>query len=120
MDARALSDHGHDVLGYAKGAMETQKFLQCLAEQPYIPAGADEILLAKEVRTYRRCHVLRCLVRHPNRQVVPKTYILPKGYAQEKPCFASWRAGATLTPDRNRIWPPKPFCCCLAAYPLWR
>ena len=84
MDARALSDHGHDVLGYAKGAMETQKFLQCLAEQPYIPAGADEILLAKEVRTYRRCHVLRCLVRHPNRQVVPKTYILPKGYAQEK------------------------------------
>lgn len=48
MDARALSDHGHDVLGYAKGAMETQKFLQCLAEQPYIPAGADEILLAKE------------------------------------------------------------------------
>ncbi len=37
MDARALSDHGHDVLGYAKGAMETQKFCNAWRSSPISP-----------------------------------------------------------------------------------
>lgn len=118
MDARALSDHGHDVLGYAKGAMETQKFLQCLAEQPYIPAGADEILLAKEVRTYRRCHVLRCLVRHPNRQVVPKTYILPKGYAQEKALLCQLEGRRDPDPGPEPDLAPQTFLLLLSSLSL--
>lgn len=83
MDARALSDHGHGLLGYAAGAMETQRFLRRLAERPYVPAGADEILAVEGIRTYRRRHVLRCRVRHPNRQVILRTYILQKGYPEE-------------------------------------
>lgn len=118
MDARALSDHGHDVLGYAKGAMETQKFLQCLADQPYIPAGADEILLAKEVRTYRRCHVLRCLVRHPNRQVVPKTYILPKGYAQEKALLCQLEGRRDPDPGPEPDLAPQTFLLLLSSLSL--
>lgn len=83
VDARALSDHGRDALGYGAGAMETQRFLRRLAEQPYVPAGADEILTVEGLRTRRSCRILRCRVRHPNRHVVARTYILGKGYAQE-------------------------------------
>ena len=43
VDARSLVYHGRDVLSHAAATMEVQQFLQKLAENPYLPAGADEI-----------------------------------------------------------------------------
>lgn len=104
--------------GLCQGRHGNAKFLQCLAEQPYIPAGADEILLAKEVRTYRRCHVLRCLVRHPNRQVVPKTYILPKGYAQEKALLCQLEGRRDPDPGPEPDLAPQTFLLLLSSLSL--
>lgn len=106
MDARALSYHGDGVLGYAAGTVETQKFLRHMAEKPFIPAGADEVLKVERMKENRAHFAIVCQVRHPNRQVVRRTYFLVKGYTDEKQLLSqlelrkSWKNGREPTDDR--------------------
>ena len=118
LDAASQYRHTGGVLGMAEGAIKTEQFLNENACRPVLPAGADEILLAKEVRTYRRCHVLRCLVRHPNRQVVPKTYILPKGYAQEKALLCQLEGRRDPDPGPEPDLAPQTFLLLLSSLSL--
>lgn len=83
LQARRLSDHSHGVLGYAMGTWETQSFLRQLAKQPFVPAGADEVLNVNQIKETPRDYVIRCQVRHPNRHVVQRTYFLVKGCEDE-------------------------------------
>ena len=79
MDARRLVYHGRDVLSYAAAMIEVQGFLRKIAEEPYLPAGADEILKVERIRENRSHYALSCQVRHPDRRVVRRTYFLVKG-----------------------------------------
>ena len=72
----------------------------------------------KGIRTYRRHHVLRCLVRHPNRQVVPKTYILPKGYAQEKALLCQLEGRRDPDPGPEPDLAPQTFLLLLSSLSL--
>ena len=83
LDARRLSRYGRSVLGYAKGAMETQAFLRRLAEQPFLPADVDEILRVERLRETRGYYAVRCQVRRPNHRVFLRTVILVKGLEKE-------------------------------------
>lgn len=110
MDARALSDYGHGVLGYAFGAMETQNFLRRLAERPYVPDGADEIVKVARIKENRGYYALSCWVRRPNRRAVRNTCFLVKGNRDEDLLLRqlerrqSWKLD--LEPGENR----RPFC----------
>lgn len=83
MDTRRLSDHGHNVLGYAAGTIETQEFLNRLALMPYVPAGADEVLKVERIKDRRSCYAVSCQVRHPNRNVIRRSYFIVKGVLEE-------------------------------------
>lgn len=78
-----LSDHGHNVLGYAAGTIETQEFLNRLAQMPYVPAGADEVLKVERIKDSRSCYAVSCQVRHPNRNVIRRSYFIVKGVLEE-------------------------------------
>ena len=62
MDARRLVYHGRDILSHAAATMEVQRFLRNLAESPYLPAGADEILKVEHIRESRSHYALVCRV----------------------------------------------------------
>lgn len=85
MDARRLSDYRHGgIWGYTTGTLETQRFLKKMAEEPFLPAGADEILKVERVKENGSHYTVRCQIRHPNRHVVKRTYLLVKGYEEEE------------------------------------
>lgn len=84
MDARRLSYHGGNVISYAEGTLETQSFLRTLAKAPGIPAGADEILRVEQIKENPSDYALVCRVRHPNRQVIRRTYFLVKGMEDQE------------------------------------
>ena len=84
MDARRLVCHGRDILSHSAAAMEVQRFLQKLAENPYLPAGADEIRKVERIRENRSHYALVCQVRHPNRRMVRRTYFLVKGLEDQE------------------------------------
>ena len=115
MDARRLVYHGRDILSHAAATMEVQRFLRNLAESPYLPAGADEILKVEHIRESRSHYALVCRVRHPNRKVIRRTYFLVKGMEDQETllrhlerrehCDSAWE----LTENR------KPFYILLSA-----
>ena len=84
VDARSLVYHGRDILSHAAAMMEVQQFLQKLAENPYLPAGADEIRRVERIRENRSHYALVCQVRHPNRRMVRRTYFLVKGLEDQE------------------------------------
>ena len=83
MEARTLSNHSHGLTGYAAGALETQKFLREMAQRPFVPAGADEILRVEHIRETRTARIAVCRVRHPNRRLVRRTYFVMNGLEHE-------------------------------------
>ena len=78
IDTRRLVYHGDTPLDYAISALELQKYLSKFADRPYLPARADEILKVKQLREKRTHYVVICLVRHPNRHIIHRTYFLMK------------------------------------------
>lgn len=115
MQARRLSDHSRGIWGYAAGTWETQTFLRQLAKQPFVPAGADEILKVTHIKETSTDYVIRCQVRHPNRHVVERTYFLVKGCEDEDLLLHQLerreRWENTLEPPQNRT----PFAILLSA-----
>lgn len=107
MDARTLSDHGHGIPGYIAGTAETQKFLRTIAARPFVPAGADEVLKVERIRENRSYYAIICQVRHPNRQMVRRTYFLVKGSEDEDLLLyqlerrQSWENRLELAENRN-------------------
>ena len=110
MDARRLSNHGHHVLDYAAGTIETQKFLRKLAKNPFVPAGADQILKVEGIKEHPTFYTVRCQVRHPNRQVIRQTYFWGKGLETEAVLLyqlerrRSWDNAFALTHNRNPFY----------------
>ena len=84
VDARSLVYHGRDILSHAAAMMEVQQFLQKLAENPYLPAGADEIRRVERIRENRSHYALVCQVRHPGQRTVRRTYFLVKGLEDQE------------------------------------
>lgn len=84
MDARRLVYHGRGILSQTAAVMEVQKFLRSVAQEPYLPAGADEILKVERIRENRSHYALNCQVRHPNQRVIRRTYFLVKGMENQE------------------------------------
>ena len=84
VDARRLVHHGRNVLDHAAAMGEVQQFLRKIAKDPYLPAGADEILKVERLREEPSHYVLVCRVRHPDRQVIRRTYFLGKGMEDQE------------------------------------
>lgn len=107
LDARTLSVQGHGLMGYAEGAIKTQALLRRLAEHPFVPAAADEILRVEALRENRASCAIRCQVRHPNRQVAMRTYFLVRGIDEEELLLRqlerrqSWESMLDPAPDRR-------------------
>lgn len=107
MDVSALAHHGHGLLGYAAGTMETQTFLRRLAQRPYVPEGADEILKVERIKENRTYYALSCRV---GRRGILRTYFLVKGNQDEDLLIRqlerreSWEVD--LEPGENR----RPLC----------
>ena len=110
MDARTLSDHGHGVPGYAAGTAEIQKSLRAMAERPFLPAGADEILKVERIRENRTYYAMVCQVCRSNRQMVKRTCFLVKGYEDEDLLLyqlerrESWENRLELAENRNPLY----------------
>ena len=84
MDARRLVYHGRGILSQTAAVMEVQQFLRSVAQEPYLPAGADEILKVERIRENRSHYALNCQVRHPNQRVIRRTYFLVKGMENQE------------------------------------
>lgn len=84
VDARRLVHHGRNALDHAAAMGEVQQFLRKIAKDPYLPAGADEILKVERLREEPSYYVLVCRVRHPDRQVIRRTYFLGKGMEDQE------------------------------------
>lgn len=76
-------NQGRNVLGYAAGTMKTQAFLNRLATDPYVPAGAKEILQVERIRERKDSYVLHCRMRTKGSPVFRWTCLLVKGLAEE-------------------------------------
>ena len=114
LDARSLTQVGHTPLSYALGAIQVQTFLRLFAENPYLPASADEILHVTRIRDNRSHYAIVCQVRRPNGHTVRKTQLLIKGLEEEQmllrqlECRMGWEG--TLESPENR----KPLCILLS------
>ncbi len=109
LDARTLCDHEHGILGYAAATRETQKFLRKMEKNPFVPAGADEILKVENIKENRTHYTIRCQVRHPNRQVSMRTCFLMQGTADQELLLQQlerremWENKLEPTDNRNPI-----------------
>ncbi len=83
IDTRFLFYRGSGILSHGADTLETQKFLRRLAQKPFVPNQASEILKVDGIRENSTYYAIRCQVRHPNRQVAAHTYFLVKGYEDE-------------------------------------
>lgn len=114
LDARRLTQVGHTPLSYALGTIQVQTFLRLFAENPYLPASADEILHVTRIRDNRSHYAIVCQVRRPNGHTVRKTQLLIKGLEEEQmllrqlECRMGWEG--TLESPENR----KPLCILLS------
>ena len=114
LDARSLTQVGHTPLSYALGTIQVQTFLRLFAENPYLPASADEILHVTRIRDNRSHYAIVCQVRRPNGHTVRKTQLLIKGLEEEQmllrqlECRMGWEG--TLESPENR----KPLCILLS------
>ena len=66
LDARSLTQIGGTALSYALGTIQVQAFLRLFAENPYLPASADEILHVMRIKENRSHYAIVCQVRRPN------------------------------------------------------
>lgn len=83
MDARSLGSRGGTAIGYFEDMGEIRKFLRRLAEKPYLPAGAGEILKVERIRENGSYCTVICQMRLPGRQVTRHTFFLVHGYEEE-------------------------------------
>ena len=83
VDARTLTYHGHTPLDHAIGIMKTQALLTRLAEQPFLPVGAEEICRVTGLQENRGCWAIRCRVRCPNGRTALRTRFLVRGVPEE-------------------------------------
>ena len=125
LDARSLTQIGGTPLSYALGTVQVQAFLRLFAENPYLPASADEILHVMRIKENRSHYAIVCQVRRPNGHMVRKTQLLIKGLEEEQvllrllECRMGWNG--TLEAAENR----KPLCIllsvliCAACTALW-
>lgn len=100
MDARGLSSHGDGFLGFAIGSMETQDFLRRQGRQPFLPAGAEQILKVLSIQDRHGHYAIRCLVSRADRRVTRRTYLLIKGIPEEASLL--WQL------ERRKSWDPEP------------
>ena len=114
LDARSLTQIGGTALSYALGTIQVQAFLRLFAENPYLPASADEILHVMRIKENRSHYAIVCQVRRPNGHMVRKTQLLIKGLEEEQvllrllECRMGWNG--TLEAAENR----KPLCILLS------
>ena len=114
LDARSLTQIGGTALSYALGTIQVQAFLRLFAENPFLPASADEILHVTRIRDNRSHYAIVCQVRRPNGHTVRKTLLLIKGLEEEQmllrqlECRMGWEG--TLESPENR----KPLCILLS------
>ena len=114
LDARSLTQIGGTPLSYALGTVQVQAFLRLFAENPYLPASADEILHVMRIKENRSHYAIVCQVRRPNGHMVRKTQLLIKGLEEEQvllrllECRMGWEG--TLESPENR----KPLCILLS------
>lgn len=83
LQARDFSYHGGGPAGVVAGVLDTQRFLEELARNPFVPQGAEEILQVESIRENSGSYAVRCRVRHPNGRLVLRSCILAKGMADE-------------------------------------
>lgn len=83
MDVRSLGSCGGTAIGYFEDIGEIQKFLRRLAEKPYLPAGAGEILKVERIRENGSYCAVICQMRLPGRPVTRNTFFLVHGYEEE-------------------------------------
>lgn len=83
MDVRSLGNCGGTAIGYFEDIGEIQKFLRRLAEKPYLPAGAGEILKVERIRENGSYCAVICQMRLPGRPVTRNTFFLVHGYEEE-------------------------------------
>ncbi len=79
MDARRFAYHGRNLLDYISGTVQTQQFLRQMAQRPFVPVGADEVLKVEKVKENRSHYAIVCQARRPGRRTVKRTFFLVKG-----------------------------------------
>lgn len=110
MSVQVASDHGYNMLGYIAGTIDTQNFLRQMAESPFLPARADEILKVERIKENHFDYAIRCQVRHPNRRVAARTCFLVKGYEEEDLLLyqlerrESWENALEPAENRNPLY----------------
>lgn len=80
-----VSDHawfGGSPLGYASGALETQRLLRELAARPYLPAAAEEILCVENIRKSGTEYAVRCRVRRAGEKATGKTFFIAADFPE--------------------------------------
>ena len=106
IDARRLVCHGSSAWDIVSGMAEIQRFLRQLAEEPGVPAGADEVLKVYGLRENRTHYAVTCLIRHPNQSMVKRTFFPSKSCADAE--LLAWQLERrkswenTLEPQENR------------------
>ena len=115
VNARSLVYHGRDILSHAAATMEVQQFLQKLAENPYLPAGADEIRRVERIRENRSHYALVCQVRRPGQRTVRRTYFLVKGLEDQELLLHQLERRKSWENDLDAAENRKPFFILLSA-----
>lgn len=75
--------HGGGPLGYAAGALGTQRTLNELARYPTVPDTASEILQVNTIKKNRDGYAVRCVMRLPGGPVAERTCVLVHGLPEE-------------------------------------
>ena len=114
LDARQLVGFGSDALSHAAAMVKVQGILRELAQKPYLPARAEEILKVERIRENPTHYALICQVRRPQGQVVRRTCFVVCGLEGQEQLL--------LQLERRLQWPGspeleenrKPLCLCLS------
>ena len=81
-DARILYNYGHSLVSYIGGVLKTEKFLQKMAEHPFVPIGANEVLQVERIHEARGHYVVHCIVRTPRHCRARCTYFVDKDVSE--------------------------------------
>lgn len=110
MDARRLVHHGHSMLDFAIGTVQTQQFLRQIGSCEYPPAGADLVVKVERIRANRSHYAVVCRIQHPDRHIVWRTYFLMKGMEGEELLLRqlerrrSWDSALGASEDRSPLY----------------
>ena len=111
-DARAAVRWSGGAAGFAAGALHAQKLLRRLAEQPRLPAAAQEIVRVEHIRAVEGGQIAVCRVRRPNGAAARRTCLAPN--RQDKnPRFNWGSVKNTLEQERTssakieEVWQPQ-------------